>query len=168
MGHISFAENTYNYTFCMDINHKHLHGNQKDLVSPGKPILILLCDQNSPELIDEGIHMVIILIILDANLDNHKDIIISAFKIKSCCNKQDVLIQPGSLILVCLSELLFLLVQTTLTCSLSILRVGSWTPGVNIDLEPMPDNSSVIRLGLVVIPVTPPTTNPTRSKCLAL
>lgn len=125
MGHISFAENTYNYTFCMDINHKHLHGNQKDLVSPGKPILILLCDQNSPELIDEGIHMVIILIILDANLDNHKDIIISAFKIKSCCNKQDVLIQPGSLILVCLSELLFLLVQTTLTCSLSILRVGS-------------------------------------------
>ena len=51
----------------MNIKHANLHSHDISLVNPGKPVLIILGDQNIPELIDDGENMVIILRIVDAS-----------------------------------------------------------------------------------------------------
>ena len=75
--------NAYLYTSSLNIKHAHLHGHNLSLVNLGKQVLIILGDQNTPELIDDGVNMVIVLRIVDASPDTLKDLILSAFKNKS-------------------------------------------------------------------------------------
>ena len=142
----------------MNIKHAHLHGHDLGLVNPGKPVLIILGDQNTPELMDDGVNMVIVLRIENASPDTLKDLILRAFKTKSCTKLG--LIPPGSMILVCLPELLLTLGQAAFNIQFEYFE--SWLTiffarGVNIDPEPMPDNLKVLQHRTLVIPVFPPT-----------
>ena len=168
-GPIIFIENAYLYTSPMNIKHAHLHGHDLSLVNPGKPVLIILGDQNTPELMDDGVNMVIVLSIENASPDTLKDLILRAFKTKSC-TKQG-LIPPGSMILVCLPELLLTLGQAAFNIQFEYFE--SWLTiffvrGVNFDLEPMPDNHKVLQHRTLVIPVFPPTKEYRRSVLSAL
>jgi hypothetical protein len=168
-GPITFIENAYLYTSSMNIKHAQLHGHDTSLVKPGKPVLIILGDQNTPELMDDGVNMVIVLRVENASPDSLKDLILRAFKNKSC-TKQG-LIPPGSMILVCLPEHLLTMGQAAFNIQLEYFE--SWLTiffarGVNIDLEPMPDNLKTLQHGTLVIPVFPPTKEYRRSVLSAL
>ena len=168
-GPITFIENAYLYTSSMNIKHAQLHGHDTSLVKPGKPVLIILGDQNTPELMDDGVNMVIVLRVENASPDSLKDLILRAFKNKSC-TKQG-LIPPGSMILVCLPEHLLTMGQAAFNIQLEYFE--SWltiffASGKNIDLEPMPDNQKVLQHRTLVIPVFPPTKEYRRSVLSAL
>ena len=107
---------------------------------------------------DDGVNMVIVLRIEDASPDTLKHLILRSFRNKSC-TKQG-LIPPGSMILVCLPELLLTLGQAAFNIQFE--HFESWLTiffarGVNIDLEPMLDNRKVIQHRTLMIPVFPPT-----------
>ena len=151
---INFIKNAYLYMSSMHIKHDHLHDHNLSLVNLGKPVLIILGDQNTPELIDDWVNMVIVLRIVDASPDTLKDVILRAFKNKSC--EKQGLIPTGSLVLFCLPELLLSLGKAAFNIQFDYLE--SWLTnffarGVNIDLEPMQDNKSYPAQD----PVFPPT-----------
>ena len=169
-GPIKFIDNAFSYTSSVNVSHAQLEGRKAGLVKKNVPVLFLLGDQSLPELIDDGECMAVVLRCDDASFESLKILILRVFKTKSCA-KGVGLIPQGSLILTCLPGLLQKMGQNAFNIQFEYFEAWAqafFATGKNIDTDPMPDSKFLVRHGVVVIPVFPPTKSWRLSSMMAI